>query len=194
MRAITARLWDSRDQGNCAEEEGSVETWENKVRTDTSGRRKDPQLSSFNPLPSSLFLCSSRPLFSLCDWSELQVWPKFWSQRITSHFVSQTCICWNWQPVCACNLFVNLQQRAHEGSRANESQNNGTIWFLGENGVRTGALTLTYLLHSPSFGTRDREDEIRSFTERSLLSRGSITRNCSSPCQKMPCLLQLRRF
>ena len=40
------------------------ESRENKVKIDTSGRRKDPQLSSLNPPPSPLCLCSSRPLLS----------------------------------------------------------------------------------------------------------------------------------
>lgn len=126
---------------SCTEEQRSVESRENKVKIDTSGRRKDPQLSSFNPPPSPLCLCSSRPLLfssllssSLCDWSEL-FWPGFWSQHITSHFVSHNS---HLRELAARLCMQPVHRPAAEGIwkqhrlfTAKETQNNGTIWFSG---------------------------------------------------------------
>lgn len=149
-----ARLWNGRDQESCTEEGGSVETRENKVKIDTSGRRKDPQLSSLNPPPSPLFLCSFRPLL-LSVW--LECITSMTRILVTAYYLA---LCLTQQSAARTgrpSVHAACYEPAAEDSRkqrclgAKETQNNSPISFLGENGVRIGGDLYTQAHIFPPF-------------------------------------------
>lgn len=198
---LEARLWNVGYQENCTEEEGrnEGEQSENWYKADEERTLSLHFLTLCPPLYFSLHLS---PFSSPCDWSELPVWPGFWSQQITSHFVSH-----NSQLLeLAGRLCMQpVHKPAAEGIskpcfEANETQNNSTSWFLGENGLRISGDTHTLMFppfchvgthHSSSNGG---EAEIRSISEWSFFCRQSITRYCCYPYLELPCLLRMERI
>ena len=86
------RLWNARDQLHRGTENHGRTKW--KLIQAEEERTLSFHLLTRHPrlcvsVPPGLFSLLSSPVLStsLCDWSEL-FWPGFWSQHITSHFVS----------------------------------------------------------------------------------------------------------
>lgn len=95
----------------------------------------------------SLFLSASSILYVL--WSKLPVWPGFWSQHITSHFVSHSSQLQELAArLCTHPVAEGISKHCLE---AKETQNNRAIWFLGENAVRIGGNLYTHTHIFPPF-------------------------------------------
>lgn len=161
----------------------------NLMKIDMKQRKKVP--FSFHLLTHCFFSVLLYPFSSLCDWSELPVWPGSWSQHITSHFVSH-----NSQLLeLAARLCMHpVRKPAAEGISkhclgAKETKNNSTIWFFVRiqwEMVEMCALTLTYFHHSAILA---HATVVQCYNKNDLHSAlSSETKSVISYCSTLPML------